>query len=153
LYMYYNEIVGGLSGAQYKYETDLWQISIIDALKQLDKKELAQLKDTAIIITNGYSGVDYYFKKNMSGYKLKALRGAVRGFNMKEWRYAILNNLLLDPNFLEVHFPPLFCNYKTFIVDGVPLTTVLSDVWPERSHAIRASRYDKFREADSLLNI
>jgi hypothetical protein len=63
MYMYHNEIVGGLSGAQYKYETDLWQISIIDALKQLDKKELAQLKDTAIIITNGYSGVDYYLKR------------------------------------------------------------------------------------------
>lgn len=151
MYMYYNEVVGGFKGARYSYETDFWQMSIVDALERMDKKQFAQQADSTIVLTNGYSVTNYYFSKKEKGHKVKVFRAAARAFNMYEWDYAVLGNLFLEPEFLEYKFPPTFCNYFNVSVTDVPLATVLHDTLPERNAAIWASRKDQFGSADSLL--
>ncbi len=151
MYMYYNEVVGGFKGARYNYETDFWQMSIVDALEQIDKTQFSKQADSTIILTNGYSVSNYYFSKKEKGLRVKVFRGAVRSFNMYQWDYAVLSNLFLEPEFLEYKFPPVFCNSFNVSVADVPLAAVLRDTLPERDLAILASRKDQFVKADSLL--
>ena len=60
-YVYYNELIGGLKGAEGKFELDYWGAAYTEAAKYVGKKsQESNLKDLKIAACDNHLAVDYY---------------------------------------------------------------------------------------------
>jgi len=68
-YLYFNELVGGIQGANGKYEMDYWDKSVKEAALWLKENEIKDpQKDYKIKLTGETSLAAHYFSENMYGY-------------------------------------------------------------------------------------
>lgn len=64
-YIYYNSLVGGLPGANGKYETDYWGAGYREAVYWFNKNFNNKNKKYVIFVFGDRFSAKYYFKNNM----------------------------------------------------------------------------------------
>ncbi len=151
-YCYFNELSGGFNKAYYNYDNDYWQISMKNAMDWLMQKEqVAQSKDTVTIATNIPRILEYYLTIQYpeAVHKIKFVNVGCTSRNLDNWKYAVFNNFMLKPLYLENWFPPRTTCYSEKI-DGLPVTVVLKDTNRYDLKAINAVSLGNFKAADSL---
>lgn len=68
-YIYFNELIGGLKGAEGKFETDYWGASLKEATEWLIAHEIKDMnRKYKIKVTGNPQASLYYFTGNMHGY-------------------------------------------------------------------------------------
>ena len=112
-YIYFNELVGGLKGAEGRYETEYWNTSFKEASEWLGRNEAVDPNRIYRIKLGGTAWQElYYFKPNMLG-----------ATDMKDPEYEILE--------LRRDMVPLTPNQKLIYAvtrEGVPFVRVLKYV-------------------------
>lgn len=124
-YTYFNELIGGIEGAQGQYETDYSLNSLRGASEWMIDSILPDIDTNSPIIvgTNDSRTVRHYFKDHTNKVRVSYLRYYERGNH--DWDYAIFYNSLIAPVQLRNgHWPPSNVVYEER-ADKVPLSIVL----------------------------
>jgi hypothetical protein len=120
IYLYYNQLTGGVRGAYGNYETDYYYVSQTEAsewlLDHLKKNNI----DSAVVAAT--SPADWLFRK-YPGIKVKYIRNEER--SMADWDYAIIANRYIMPAKLKNNMWPPANTIHTVYADGIPLCAVL----------------------------
>jgi len=131
-YVYFNELAGGIKGANGIYETDYYMNSIKQGYKWLLENELEKLpaKDTMLIATNCMEPMQQYEKISPVPFKLVYSRFYQK--NQNDWDFAIYYGRFLDKGELQHGYFPSSMAIHLITADGVPLCTILKND-PERN--------------------
>jgi len=131
-YVYFNEIAGGIKGANGIYETDYYMNSVKQAYEWLVKNELEKLpsKDTVVVATNCIEPLQQYDKLSPVVFKITYSRYYQK--NQQDWDYGIYYGRFLDKGQLQNGYFPSTMAIHVISADGVPLCTILKND-PERN--------------------
>ncbi len=154
-YCYYNEFAGGFKEAYYNYDNDYWQISMRKSMDWLmTHEQIGKTKDTVRIATNIPRILEYYITVQYpeEAKRIKFVKVGCTSRNFEKWKYAVFNNFMLKPIYLENYFPPGTTIYSEKI-DGLPVTVVLKDTVRLDLKAMDALSVGNFALADSLYNV
>lgn len=110
-YMYYNQIVGGISGADGVYETDYWCTSMRDASEYLNE----HAPDGAVIaVLRNLQLVDPYLREDLHSYQIRY----IEDISFEKTDYVVVCDDYSDQYLGDM---PIFHRVTK---DGVTLTTV-----------------------------
>lgn len=131
-YVYFNELAGGIKGANGLYETDYYMNSIKQGFNWLLENRLKQLpgKDTMVIATNCMEPMQQYAKLSPVPVKLAYSRFYQK--NQQNWDYGIYYGRFLDKGQLQNGYFPSSMAIHTITADGVTLCTIVQND-PERN--------------------
>lgn len=115
LYIYFNQLVGGTSGAYGNYELDYYFTSYKKAYDFIDR-----LKDHPKIVAANFIIPEYYKGKS---YRQKLIDYYDR--SSSDWDYAIICNTFLEPYQLKEGIWPPANSIYTEEVDEKPILTIL----------------------------
>lgn len=120
-YIYYNQLIGGIRGANGNYETDYYYVSQTEASEWL-KAYLNRKKDTGLIKVKATYSVSWLFRDNpriVTSY----FRNEER--SLSDWDYAIVANRYIPPYQLKNKIWPPSNAIHVVYADRVPLCAVL----------------------------
>jgi len=120
-YIYYNQLVGGLKGANGNYETDYYYVSQTEASKWL-LDFLKEKKDTGQVKIKATYSVTWQFRDHPEA-ETSYFRYEER--SMSDWDYAIVVNRYIPPFRLKNGMWPPGNAIHTVYADDVPVCTVL----------------------------
>jgi len=120
LYLYYNQLTGGLKGAYGNYETDYYYIGQTEASYWLIGY-LAKNKNAPTIVKATYS-VAWQFR-NLPGIRTSYMRNEERSMN--DWDYAIITNRYITPFMLKNKTWPTSDAIHIVYADSIPVCAVL----------------------------
>jgi tetratricopeptide (TPR) repeat protein len=120
-YTYYNQLVGGLDGANGNYETDYYYVSQTEASKWL-LDYLKDRTDTGRVIIKATYSVSWLFR-NHPETETSYFRYEER--SMSDWDYAIVVNRYIAPFRLKQKLWPPDNAIHIVYADSVPLCAVL----------------------------
>ena len=120
-YIYYNQLVGGLDGANGNYETDYYYVSQTEASKWL-LEYLKERKDTALVKIKATYSVSWLFR-NHPETETSYFRYEDR--SMSDWDYAIVANRYIAPFRLKNNLWPPDNAIHIVYAGKVPLCAVL----------------------------
>lgn len=119
-YLYYNQSVGGLKGANGNYETDYYFISQKESSEWLIRYlEENNLSDTVVVGSN--FSAEWFFRKK-SHIRNIYFRNEERSMN--DWDYAITTNRYISPYKLKNGIWPPEDALKVIYVDGVAVSAI-----------------------------
>jgi hypothetical protein len=143
-YVYYNQLVGGLQGANGNYETDYYYVSQTEASKWL-LEYLKERKDTGRVKIKATYSVSWLFR-NHPETETSYFRYEER--SMSDWDYAIVVNRYIPPFRLKnKHWPPDNAIHIVY-ADGVPLCAVLERRSKDDFYGFKA--LEEGRKADAI---
>ena len=148
-YMYFNEISGGFEKNYLLYETDVWQLSIREAMDWLMHDKTFLSKKNNIIGCNSYSPAYDLLLNKYEDTSNKIVYAGHKNKNMKLWNYMIFNVNLLPPIILEHLYPPPK-TIKTIEIEGKPICAIIYDPVRNDYRASMALDERNFRASDSL---
>ena len=131
-YVYFNEIAGGIKGANGIYETDYYMNSIKQGFNWLLENRLKKLpaKDTMTIATNCMEPMQQYAK--LSPVPVKLVYSRFYQKNQQDWDYGIYYGRFLDKGQLQNNYFPSSMAIHVIAIDGVALSTIVQND-PERN--------------------
>ncbi len=142
-YVYYNQLVGGLNGANGNYETDYYYVSqteasgwLLDYLKQKGKTNDVKVKATF--------SVKWEFR-NYPGIQTSYFRFEDR--SLFDWDYAIVTNRYIAPFKLKNGIWPPKDAIHLIYADSVPLCAVLERKTKSDFYGYEALNQGKVKEA------
>jgi len=92
-YVYFNEIIGGVSGALGKYEMDYWGVSQKRAVEWMEEQGIFDTDEPLLIRSNSDFVLKQYTKKYPN---VKVGYGRFRERYERDWDYAIFINQFID---------------------------------------------------------
>lgn len=138
--VYFNETVGGVSGAYGYYETDYYMNSIKQAFYKLAKDaDLYHTKDTVVIASNAIEPMLHYVEA-LHNPRVSAVYVRYPSRYVKKWDYAILYTRFIDKEFLQNGFFPPSNAIVTIKADNAPLCAVIKRS-PSSDDAYMALQY------------
>lgn len=145
-YLYFNELAGGVKGANGKYETDYYFIGQSEAagwlINHLEKKGIA---DTVVVASN--FSAEWYFR-NMPLVKNIYLRNEER--SCYDWDYYLSTNRYILPFRLrENHWPPGNSLYVAK-AGGAPVCAVIERKTKDDYFGFKALEENRYDEAEDL---
>ena len=154
-YVYFNEIVGGIEGANGYYDTDYYQNSGLQDANWL-LKNVKKIPGRKVIIGSNMLGFDKYFAKDSSWIEWVYVRYNDR--HTKPWDYYVTYSRYIAPEQLQNDiWPPKNAVYKVE-VNGVVLSAVLprlstagiegSQALNNKDYATAAQQYGQYVQAD-----
>jgi len=154
-YVYYNEIQGGIKGAEGNFETDYYQHSVQEAAQWLAKyiEENDKPKKGERRLVCHYTKkelMDYYFRKDTSMVTFVYSRYYER--SMKDWDYCISFTGYISASELKNKNWPSKDALYVVKVDGVPLCAVEKRGSKEDFQGFQALQKNNFMKADTLLS-
>jgi len=131
-YVYFNELAGGIKGANGLYETDYYMNSIKQGYKWLLENRLEKLPptDTMVVATNCMEPMQQYEKISPVHFKLAYSRFYQK--NQQDWDFAIYYGRFLDKGQLQHGYFPSSMAIHVITADGVAICTILKND-PERN--------------------
>ncbi|MFN8242097.1 MAG: tetratricopeptide repeat protein [Bacteroidales bacterium] len=120
-YVYYNQIVGGIRGANGNYETDYYYISQREASEWLKDYLREKGRYENITVAANFSVSDFF--RDMPGIKTIYVRHQER--SLVRWDYLIMTNRYVDPSQLKKGIWPPADALKIIYADSVPLGAVV----------------------------
>ena len=151
-YTYYNELVGGTSGAYTKYEMDSYCFGIKECMKWIaDHNDIK--KDTLVIACNDDYPPIYYAHEYIKQ-PVKNVMGGFRTRNSKDWDYGIFNTLFLSKEEMDKFFPPQSQElvYTVLIDKVVPGYIILKRIDKTDIAGINAFEHGNSALADTILS-
>jgi tetratricopeptide (TPR) repeat protein len=145
-YLYYNQITGGLIGANGKFETDYYFVSQKEACEKLENY-LVEKGDTSDVTVAANFSVEWYFRK-YRGIKTVYVRHRER--SMKDWDYLVMTNRYIDPFQLKNNIWPPDSTLFTVTADGVTLGAVVKKEERYSLKALNEFSRENYLLADSL---
>jgi tetratricopeptide (TPR) repeat protein len=143
-YVYFNELIGGVSGAYGYYDTDYYQNTGLQAAKWIEK-EIKPIPGRKIVVASNMLGFGYYFAKDTNWIRSYYVRYGDR--HAKEWDYYISYSRYISAAQLQQgHWPPGNVVH-TVEVSGVPLCVVIARKSNAGISASAAMNAQKFPEA------
>lgn len=126
-YVYFNEFIGGIKGAQGIYETDYYMNSIKQGYNWLNKNEFSKLngKDTIVVATNCVEPIFQYLHDSKVPLRIEYVRYYEK--NRKNWDYGIFFGRFLDREELQNGYFPSKLAIHNIEADGVTLTTIIKN--------------------------
>jgi Tfp pilus assembly protein PilF len=144
-YLYYNQLVGGLKGANGNYETDYYYTGQAEAsewlISYLDEKQI-----DGTIVRATFS-VEWQFR-NHPGIKTFYFRNEER--SQYDWDFAIITNRYIPPFRLKDGTWPPSNAIHTIYADSVPVCTVLQRKTKADYYGYKALNEGRIKEAISL---
>ena len=121
-YVYFNELVGGIEGANGYYDTDYYQNSGLQNAKWI-LKNVKPIPGKKIIVASNMVGFDKYFAKDTSW--LSAAYARFNERHTKDWDYYVTYSRYISPEVLQNEkWPPANVVYEVK-VKGVTLSAVI----------------------------
>lgn len=151
-YMYFNEIVGGIQGAQGNYDIDYWNQTPRAAFEWLvkNKPELLELNadGKSKLKVNANSNAEALKTFVPEGKNVQCLWTREMEWTNNNWDYAIWSTRTLSKDqILDGYWPPKG-TIHTINVDGVPVTAIVK---AEHQHSYWGNYYLRKNNADSAL--
>ncbi|MGL5681949.1 MAG: tetratricopeptide repeat protein [Marinifilaceae bacterium] len=147
-YVYFNELVGNLSGAYGDYETDYYYNSLYNSSEWFKKNVLSGSDSSVIIATNHAEIMKHYFRK-YPNVRIKYARFYDK--YAADWDYAIYGNVYINSFQLKQGlFPPVNCMYSPN-VDGLPMSVVFKRNGKSELLALEAIKAEQPQRAIPLL--
>ncbi len=145
-YMYFNELAGGVKGANGKYELDYWNQSPREAFKWLVKNKPEILKGDVMVSSNNIQEALKTFVPEGKDVKYKWTREYE--WANDDWTYAIWTTRTLSKNqILGGNWPPKGTIHEVK-VDGVTIAAVVKSA---NNYSFLANNYIKKNKPDSAL--
>lgn len=147
-YVYFNPLVGGIQGANGKWENDYWGVSVKQGVEWLEEKGILKpgMKDTVTIASNFYYQLDKYIRPKY-GNNVKLVYVKYRQRYDFPWDYALFINRFIDASYLQKgSFPPK-STIHTIDADKVPLLVILQDKTHYASNGALALKKQNWSEA------
>jgi tetratricopeptide (TPR) repeat protein len=146
-YLYYNQLAGGLKGANGNYETDYYYVSQTEASEWLKKYFREKDIDTAVVMAT--FSVEWQFR-NYPEIKTVYLRNEER--SMYDWDYAIIANRYIQPLQLKSRMWPPGNAIHILYADSVPVCAVLERETKKDYYGIKALEEGNNTEAIKFFN-
>jgi len=126
-YVYFNEIVGGTSGAFGKFETDYWGISVRQGLEWMEQQQIIgpNMPETVVIATNMYYSAKQLTAKYGDKVKVKYLKWDRRCDDA--WDYALYPTRFMDGATLQKGMWPPDNTVHLVTAGGAPILAVIKD--------------------------
>jgi tetratricopeptide (TPR) repeat protein len=142
-YLYYNQLVGGLSGAYGNYETDYYYTSIREGAEWLQEYLKDKPQQSDIIVGSNFES-DWYFRKNEN---VKCVYFPWQKRSNYNWDYAIVANSYISPFQLKNQIWPPANSLYTIYADGVPICAVLERVTNDDFYGIQEQKQGSFNKS------
>ncbi len=142
-YVYFNETVGGLSGAYGYYETDYYQNTGLQAADWM-LKNVKPIAGRKLLVGSNMLGFGYYFAKDTSWMSSYYVRYGDR--HQKAWDYYITYSRYVSAAQLQNGTWPPANVVHTIEEDGVPLCVIIkrkSTAGMEAYEALQAKDFEK----------
>lgn len=149
-YVYFNRLVGGVKGANGRFETDYYFHGIRQAADWLEQTLVDSADQSTIKVASNFPLNDYdeYLPEN---FQIQYFNYYNRG--KYDWDYGIFSSTNIDPIQIQKGFwPPLNTIYEVK-VDGIPVCVVVKRNSDLDLQALKAYRKSQFIEADSLYKL
>ncbi len=127
-YVYFNPLVGGIEGANGRWENDYWGVSIKQGVELLEQKGILKpgMKDTVTIASNFFYALEKYIRpKYGKNVKLEYLKYRQR--YDQQWDYALFINRFIDASYIQKGTFPPKNTIGSVKADGIPLLVLLQD--------------------------
>lgn len=121
-YVYFNELVGGIKGAEGYYDTDYYQNSTLQDANWL-LKNVKPIPGRKILVASNMLGFDKYFAKDTSWITMYYVRYGDR--HTKDWDYYVTYSRFISPQQLQNGKWPPQNVVHAVEVDGVPISVVI----------------------------
>ena len=151
-YVYFNELVGGISGADGKWENDYWGTSVKQGVEWLEKEGILKegMKDTVILASNFYYQLEKYVKPKYKEH-VKVVYVKYRQRYDQIWDYGLFVNRFMDASYLQKKSFPPTNTIHTVTANGVPLLAILRDTTQYSSRGMAAIKTQNWLEAITFL--
>ncbi len=147
-YVYFNELVGGIQGADGKWENDYWGTSVKQGVEYLEQQGILHegMKDTVRIASNFFYPLDKYVKHKYGGH-VKVIYLKYRQRYDQPWDYALFVNRFMDASYLQKkNFPPA-SSIHAITANGVPLLAILRDTSHHTTAGMAELRKQNWQQA------
>lgn len=121
-YVYFNELVGGIRGAQGYYDTDYYQNSGLQHANWI-RENIKPIPGRKIVVASNMLGFDRYFAKDSSWIRYYYVRYNDR--HTKEWDYYVTYSRYISPEQLQNDIWPPKNAIHEVKVDGVTISATL----------------------------
>ena len=127
-YVYFNPIVGGVQGANGRWENDYWGVSVKQGVEMLENKGILKpgMKDTVTIASNFYYALEKYIRPKY-GKNVKLVYVKYRQRYDQSWDYALFINRFIDASYIQKGTFPPKNTIGSINADGIPLLVILQD--------------------------
>jgi tetratricopeptide (TPR) repeat protein len=155
-YVYFNEFVGGIEGANGYYDTDYYQNSALQDAKWI-RENVKPIPGRKIVVASNMLGFDKYFAKDTSWISWYYVRYNDRA--SKEWDYYVTYSRFISPEQLQNDKWPPQNVVHAVKVDGVTLSAVIqrrsnagiaaNEALQKQDFATAAQKYAEYIQTDA----
>jgi tetratricopeptide (TPR) repeat protein len=156
-YVYFNELVGGITKARLLYDTDYYMNSVkqcADWFKQSEMFRNADAQHKIRIATNTLDPVNHYFKDDTDKVKIIYTKwfspGNEKSRANRDWDYGIYNSRTVEPAQLKYGIWPSEKTIYSATADGVPLSVIIERKDKSDYLGYLAFKKDSFELASTL---
>ena len=127
-YVYFNPLVGGVEGANGRWENDYWGVSIKQGVELLEQKGILKpgMKDTVTIASNFFYALEKYVRPKY-GKNVRLVYVKYRQRYDQQWDYALFINRFIDASYIQKGTFPPKNTIGSVNADGIPLLVLLQD--------------------------
>lgn len=155
-YVYFNEFVGGIEGANGYYDTDYYQNSGLQNARWI-LKNVKPAPGKKIVVATNMSGFDKYFVKDTS--RFSAIYARFNERHQKDWDYYVTYSRFISPEVLQNEkWPPANAVYEVKAA-GVTISAVMerkskmsiaaNDSLQAKNYAAAADLYAQYIKTDA----
>ena len=151
-YVYFNELVGGISGSDGKWENDYWGTSVKQGVEWLEKEGILKpgMTDTVTLASNFYYQLEKYVKPKYKEH-VKVVYVKYRQRYDQMWDYGLFVNRFMDASYLQKKSFPPANTIHSVTANGVPLLAIMKDTTQYSSKGIAAIKAQNWPEAINML--
>lgn len=151
-YVYFNELVGGISGADGKWENDYWGTSVKQGVEYLENQGILKegMTDTITLASNFYYQLEKYVKPKYKDH-VKVVYVKYRQRYDQTWDYGLFVNRFMDASYLQKKSFPPTNTIHSITANGVPLLAILRDTSKYAAKGMAAIKSQNWPEAITQL--